>query len=470
MSKQTPSAPDYAGATQAQSAASQNLTEQQTWANRPNINTPFGQQTWSVTPTWDPTTQQYLNSWTQDTNLTPEAQASLDSQMRIGQGRSDLAESLLGRAKNDFSQPIDWNSFDPLAETPNAGNYDTNSLPSYGALPTSRQYTPEAIQRSLDTSGLTQIDPSQRYYSNAGDAIYNQFSSRAEPQFTRDTDALRTQLYNQGLREGDQAYDEGMRKLRESQNDARQQASYQATIGAGNEAQRMFGMDSGARQQQFGERSAQGAFANQAAQQALQQQLGIGNQGFQQESSLAALQNQQRQQAGNEQLAFGGQNFNENMNAAEFQNRNRQQQIAEEMQRRGASLNEINSILSGQQVGMPSSPEFNTSGRAQAPDYLGAANSQYGSQMNAFNAQQQQNQSLLQGAAMLAMMFSDIRLKDDIIFRGMDAAGIRWYSYRYIWDHPDIRHVGVMAHEVSHIPGVVHVHPSGYLMVDYGRL
>ncbi len=499
MSKSTPKAPDYAGAAQAQADSSREVTEQQTWANRPTINTPFGQQTWSVTPQWDPSTQQYLNTWEQNTNLTPESQAALDSQLRLTQGRSDLAEGLLGRVQDEYGEPMDWSQFQSLANTPQANqygssglsdfgqtpdvpNYDAGALPgrgrqlqgsdyqsmlaglpSRGQGPNQETYSPESIQRSLDTSGLQEIDPSERYYGNAGDAIYNQFASRAEPQFTRDSDSLRTQLYNQGLREGDQAYDREFEKLRQSQNDARQQASYQATIGAGQEASRMYGMDLGTRQQQFGERSTGGAFANQAAQQALQQQLGIGGQRFsqglaggqyadsqrqaalgeqfgaadrgfseqqaganqsdaqrqaalaeqlgigaqqfQQQSSAAGMNDTRRQQQAQEQLAFGQNRFAEQMQAANFQNQGRQQQIAEEMQRRGFSLNEIQALLSGQQVGMPNMPAFNNASRAEGNQALTAANMTGQSQLDAFNAQQQGLQSLFGGITRLGMGF-----------------------------------------------------------------
>jgi DNA-binding transcriptional MerR regulator len=421
--KSTPPAPDYAGAAQQQADSSREVTEQQTWANRPTINTPFGQQTWAVTPVWDPSTGQYLNTWEQNTNLTPEAQSALDSQMNLQQGRSNLAEGLLGRAQEEYGQPMDWSQFEQLADTPDGATY-----------------RPEDLQRNLSTSGMQDVDPSQRYYDDASNAIYNQFASRAEPQFTRDTDALRTQLYNQGLREGDEAYDREVQKLRESQGDARQQASYQATIGGGQEAARMHGMDSGTRAQQFGERTASGNFYNQAAQQALNQQVGVG-------------QN----------------NFNQGMQQANYQNTLRQQQIAEAMQQRGFSLNEINAIISGQQVGMPSMPGFNSAQRSEGVQALSAANMQHDADMDAFNAQQQQMQGLMQGGMSAAMMFSDIRLKEDIIFRGMEA-GLRWYEYRYIWDSEDVRHIGVMAHEVEHIPGAVVMHPSGYKMVNYGLL
>lgn len=562
MSKSAPKAPDYTAAAQAQADSSREVTEQQTWANRPTINTPFGSQTWDVTPKWDPSTQQYLNTWEQNTTLTPESQAALDSQMRLTQGRSDLAEGLLGRVQDEYGEPMDWSQFQQLASTPQANNYGTQGLPEFGSTPEvpnydvnalpgrgqqlqgndyqsmlanlpnrgqgpgQEQYTPEQIQRSLDTSGLQSVDPSQRYYGSAGDAIYNQFSSRAEPQFTRDTDALRTQLYNQGLREGDEAYDREMVKLRQSQNDARQQASYQATIGSGQEASRMHGMDLGTRGQQFGERSSIGAFANQAAQQALnqqlgiggqrfaqgmegaqfadsqrqaalgeqfgaadrgfseqqagadqsdaqraaalQEQLGVGSQRFQQQSAAAGMNDTRRQQAGQEQLAFGQNRFAEQMQAANFQNQGRQQQIAEEMQRRGFSLNEIQALLSGQQVNMPNMPGFNSASRSEGNQALTAANMQGQAALDSFNAQQQGLQGLMSGISGGAMMFSDRRLKKNIRRVGEHDKGYPLYRFEYKWEPPHDGHIGVMADEID--PRYVFRDSSGYLKVDYGLL
>lgn len=428
MSKSAPAAPDYAGAANAQAESSREVTEQQTWANRPTINTPFGQQTWEVTPTWDPSTGQYLNSWTQNTNLTPESQAALDSQMRIQQGRSGLAESLLGRAENEYGDTMDWSKFDQLAKTPQG-----------------QQYTPEQIQRSLDTSGMQNVDPSQRYSKQAEDAIYGQWSNRMDPQFTRDTDQLRTQLHNSGLKEGDQAYDIEMEKLRQSQGDARTNAQYQATIGAGEEASRMFGMDSGTRAQQFQERQAGGAFANSAAQQAM-----------------------------NQQLQTGQANFNQGMQGAEYQNRLRQQQISEEMQRRGFSINEINAILTGQQVGMPSMPGFNTAQRSEGNQALTAADMQGQAALDAFNAQQQQQQSMMSGIAGGAMMFSDRRLKKNITQLGIDANGLHKYVFDYVWEPSGEmlrgRHIGYMADEVEKLYPDCVFDMHGWKVVDYSRI
>jgi DNA-binding transcriptional MerR regulator len=425
MSKSAPAAPDYGAAAAAQADSSREVTEQQTWANRPTINTPFGQQTWSTTPQWDPSTGQYLNTWTQNTNLTPEAQKALDSQMDITQGRSDLAKGLLGRTQEEYGQPMDWSNFEDMGANPDVPNY-----------------TPEQIQRGLDTNGMQNVDSSDKYYNQAGDAIFNQWKDRNEPQFGKDTDALRTQLYNQGLKEGDAAYDQAMQKQRESQTDARNQASYDATIGAGQEASRMYGMDSSLRGQQFGERQAQGAFANSAASQAMNQQLGIGQQ-----------------------------QYGQKMQGANYQNQLRQQQIAETLQKRGFSLNEINSILSGQQISMPNMPSFNTANRSEGQQSLQAADMQGQHDLDVFNAQQAATQGLMSGVGG-AMMFSDRRLKKNVEYIRDDImTGLPAYMFHYVWEDDSIpKHYGFMADEVEKkFPDAV-IEFHGYKAVNYGRL
>lgn len=64
--------------------------------------------------------------------------------------------------------------------------------------------------------------------------------------------------------------------------------------------------------------------------------------------------------------------------------------------------------------------------------------------------------------------FSDRRLKREVEPIGADANGLPWYSYRYLWDAPNVRRVGVMADEAP--PHAVSQHPSGFLVVDYAAL
>lgn len=76
--------------------------------------------------------------------------------------------------------------------------------------------------------------------------------------------------------------------------------------------------------------------------------------------------------------------------------------------------------------------------------------------------------SMAGSALQIASLFSDRRLKTGITPLGQRGEH-NWYRYRYVWDAPDVTREGVMADEVMHT-GAVSVHPSGYLMVDYGAL
>ena len=417
MSKSVPDSPDYTGAAEASAQSSKEVTNMQTFANRPDQVTPWGSTTWSNAAVIDPATGQPVTAWQQNTTLTPEAQRALDAQLGVTADRSELASSLVPRLQNEYGSAMDWSNFTPMSGGLDAPTYDPNSL-----------------NRSISTAGLPGLDPSSKYYDAAGDALYGKFQDRADPRFAREEDQLRTRLTNQGLREGDAAWDNAMQDFSQNKNDAYSQAAYDATLKSGEEAQRMLGMDASTRGQLFGENSTQAAFGNQAAGQAMQ---------------------------------FGQTNFGNQQTANNYNNTLRQQQIAEAMQQRGFSLNEINAILSGQQVNMPSMPGFSNATKSDATNYLGAAQMQGQYNLDAYNAQQQATQGMISGIGSVAggaMMFSDRRLKRNIKLIG-EFKGYNLYEFDYVWGEHAI---GVMADEVD--PRHVVRHPSGYDMVDYGSL
>ncbi len=313
-------APNYEAAAEATGESSRDVTNMQTWANRPNQNTPWGSTTWQSQAAIDPSTGKPMTQWTQNTTLTPEAQQALEDQFAIQGGRSNIARELLPRAQQEYGQAMDWSGFKNLADAPQAGQ----------------------IKSGLGADA-TQVNPSQRYYNEAGDALMSQYNARMEPKQQRETAALETQLRNRGFNPGDQGYDQALADMRQSQGDQNSQAAFQAAQLAGQEGSRMYGMDMGARQQQMDE-------------------LGFGNQAT-------------------------GQQYGMDTQSANYQNTLRQQQISEAMQQRGFSLNEINALISGQQVGMPSMPGFQGAGRAAGVDYSGAAQNQYQADQNAANAQ-----------------------------------------------------------------------------------
>lgn len=73
--------------------------------------------------------------------------------------------------------------------------------------------------------------------------------------------------------------------------------------------------------------------------------------------------------------------------------------------------------------------------------------------------------------AQIAGMFSDGRLKDDVKTISHDGKGRRWVTFRYKWDPPGTKYVGVIAQEIlASDPDAVSAHDSGFYRVDYSKL
>lgn len=359
MSKSVPATPDYVGAAQQTAQASAATTEAQTVANRPNVNTPWSQQTWNATPTWDPTTGTYVNQWTQNTNLVPQAQQALNSQLGAQAKISDTANTLAGQENQQATQPLDWSSFQSLGQTPQAQTYNQPNLKS-----------------SIDTSGVRPVDSSNTYANNAANSAFQQYTNRNQPLQDRATSRLDTQLQNQGLRSGDAAYDDAMLQLRNQQSDANTQASLGATQFGVQGGQIMQGEDLANNQNQFNQSGTQATFANSAAQSALQNQL-----------------------------ASGAQTYGQQSQSANYQDQLRQQQISEDLTKRGFTTNEINAMLTGQQVQTGPSPQFNASGASQPTNYSTAAQNAYGGDLNAANLSNSQTSNTLGTVAGVAAAF-----------------------------------------------------------------
>jgi hypothetical protein len=460
-SKSSPAPPDYVGAAKEQAAASAELTNMQTYANRPEVSTPFGGQTWSTQAVTDPATGQQVTQWTQNTTLAPQLQQALDSQMAVQQGRSDLAQGFMQNVANSYQNPFNWQGM-PDRVMPNAPTTLQGNVADYAqGLQTGFGRT--GMQMGLDRSGLNDIPT---YDMNSRNQIADDLMARMQPTHDRQAQGLQSQLTNQGFQVGSEAYNKAMGDLMGAQSRER----FNALDMAGNEAQRMYQTGMGARQQGWQELLGSGNFVNSAQ-----------AQNFGQNQTLAGFNNAALGQAGNMDInrmqamnQAAGQAFNFGSQYADQMARMRQQAISEEQLRRAIPLNEMNALLTGQQVGMPSMPSFNTAQRAETPQLLNATNMQYQANLAQSNAQNAGFDSMLSSATGLAgaampYMFSDARLKTDIRKIGEVAAGISLYRYR--WVGSTIESEGVLAQEVQKVrPDLVRKHASGYLQVNYGGL
>jgi hypothetical protein len=433
-SKATPAPPDYRGAAEEQSAASRENVMLQNYANRPVINTPFGSQSWQTASQTDPATGLPVTQWTQNVNLDPGLESALESQIGTQLARSNLAQGFTGRVAEAYEQPFDWQNLPGMTLPGEAGQLQTEVA----------DYSP-GLATAYNFGGLPEIPT---YDTNYRNEVAETLMEQMLPVQDYQRQQLETQLANQGFRVGTEGYKRALDELGERQSRER----YQALNTAGSEAQRLYGMQMGSRTQGVQEAMAQGNLQNRA----LGQASGLDLSSMQARNAAVA-----QQQALNQQYGSA-------MNTA------RQQAIAEQAQQRGMSLNELNALLSGQQVNMPSFPSFTAAGRAETPQYLDAAGMQYNAALDAFNAKQAGLGGLMSGAFSLGsaalgnpFAFSDIRLKSNIQRVGTHPIGVGIYEYD-IFGH---RERGVIAQELQRIkPSLVRQHDSGYLTVNYGAL
>jgi hypothetical protein len=188
-----PPAPDYTGAAQATAAGNVDAARFATKANRVSQYTPYGSQTYTNGINGDP------DQWRSDINLSPTGQKLLDYQNAASMGLGDQTTQALGRVDNALSQPFDYGSVQDVQ-----------------------------------------------------DAAYKAQTDRLDPQWQQRQGMTETQLVNQGLRPGTEAYDNAMRDFNVGRNDAYGQARQNAI----NTAPQTYQMASALRNQPLNELNA----------------------------------------------------------------------------------------------------------------------------------------------------------------------------------------------------------------------
>lgn len=169
MSKpKAPPQPDYVGAANAQGQANIDAARVSAKLSNPNVITPFGTQTVSFNGD-TPTVNQ---------SLTPEAQKLYSQQLGIQGGLSEAAQSGIGNVRRILGSP-----------------FDASSLP----------------QAPI----------------NAGTTAQNAIMQRLQPQIDRNRNMRETELANQGIMRGSEAYQNAQSDLGNQENDLYSQAALQ---------------------------------------------------------------------------------------------------------------------------------------------------------------------------------------------------------------------------------------------------
>jgi len=331
-SPKAPPAPDYQSAAEATAAGNLKNIQWQTEANRPDIYTPFGSETWS---------NDGKNNWTQTVTLTPETQAALASQQKIQQNQSSLANTLQQQVAKTLSQPFN---------SPELSKY-LNTVPGVNTTFTGF----DASGNPVDTNAPQWSDENRQ---KAIDAAYQAQIGLVKPTWEQNNKGLDEKMRLQGLTPGTEAYNIAMQNQLRVQAQQENQISNQAVLTG----------------DQIANSDYQSALAGYKAKLDGQgQQFGQDMAAYGADSSAQQLSNAAQQQKFAQQMGTYGATYEE------------------AMQRYLQPLNSMNAVLTGQQVQSPSFQRGATAGVAQGADYLGAANlyGQYASGQAAADAASQ---------------------------------------------------------------------------------
>jgi hypothetical protein len=382
--------------------------------------------------------------------LTPQAQQTLDAQMRVqtalanlGQTGATNAQNVLNTPFNPTLNPIQSSAYNnipgynPVAvqdvqgdlkadiyglarANTNANTYglassDVNAN-TYGLA---RGEVP--LQYGLNTSNLTQMP------TNAGISAQQAILSRLDPTIQAGDTSFKQALANQGLAPGTEAFDAAMRNREASKNDLYNQAALQGinidmaarqqglnelnTVGTfGNQAQLA---GAGLYNQAVGQNFGQGVTANQLQNQAIAQNFGQGVTADQLYNSAVGQNFNQALAAQQANNAAQAQQYGQNLGyaqfgnqAAQFNNQATQQSLAQQSALRAQPLNEILGLMGGSQIQLPQFQGYQGAQVAPAPTFAGAqaqgqnAMQNYGIQQAGANAGMQGVTSLASAAAM----------------------------------------------------------------------
>jgi hypothetical protein len=392
-----PPAPDYAGAAVAQGAANLESARATARLSNPNTYTPYGTQI--VTYDGDtPTIRQ---------TLTPTAQKTLEAQQNVELQLANLGAKGATTASGVLDKPFSFGGPDvqtslgpteALKNAPSAGQYgmagsvNPNAYGQASSINAGQYGLAQGgvagpnLATSLDLSGVAKMPV------NAGMTGQEAIMSRLNPSLAKQRTSTETQLINQGLRPGTEAYDNAIKLLGEQETDARTQAVVQG-----------LNLDIGANQQGYGQALSSGQFGNQAQlagfganlqnqqalNQAIAQNYGQGMnaqqmqnaaiaQNFGQGTSAQALQNQaisqnygQGMSSSSAENARIAQQFNQAQQAAQFGNTAQQQALAQAIQSRQLPLNEITALMSGSQIQTPQFGAYSGANVQAAPIFAG---------------------------------------------------------------------------------------------------
>jgi hypothetical protein len=201
-----PPAPDYTGAAQATAQGNKEAAIAAQEGNMINQYTPYG----SVTYTQRGTSASGTPLWQQNVQLSPEQQAAYNKDVQMNAALQNVGIQGVGYVQSALDKPLSFQGMQELG-------------------------TPGQIQQA------------------ASDAAYQNAMRYVEPRLQRQQAALETQLANQGITRGSEAWNAAMQDANAQNQQIYEQAQNQAYLQGLTGAQQAYQQGLGTRQQQISE-------------------------------------------------------------------------------------------------------------------------------------------------------------------------------------------------------------------------
>jgi hypothetical protein len=325
-----PPAPDPVRTANAQADMNRESATTQYGLAATNQVTPFGTLNYRQIGTWDDGTPRFEAT----TALSREAQDTADKQLAIENRYADIAGQQLGRAQGLLSAPfnISRQNLPAPDPTPDLGPmpaaYDPANL---GAMPRGTDFGRLPAMPAVTAPDPASILPERR-------RIEDSLFARLNPQLDRSRAALETQLRNQGIAYGSEAWKAAIDDATREANDMRLAVAGQG----GNEQSRFFDMMSRASGQGFQQGMDVRNLAAAEDATRLAQDLGLRDRELQEQTDVV-----------DRQLAMRGMRGEEAQRAFANTTALRQQLINELLAERNQPLQELSTLMTGASPQMP---------------------------------------------------------------------------------------------------------------------
>lgn len=354
-----PAPVDNIGAAKMQGQQSRQTALFNTQLARANQITPTGSLKWNWTPELDAKGNidySKPGKWSSEATLSPQEQKIFDAGESAKVNLSSGAAEAATRARQSLSNPFNIHAAagDQIGTQTGLQNGDYSQVgPNFSNVDASQLiHSPESFLG--DKAAVTQ-------------ALYNKATQFYDPRYSRDEEALRSRLSNQGLDENSAAYKNQIDEFNRNKNDAYAGAVNNAIIG-GTQAQTA---------------DVQNLLASLTGAQ------GIQNQQFNEGQQYNTNQFQQ---------ALG--QFNTGTTAYNEANQARSQRLAEALQQRNMPLQDYQSFMSGapnNSIALSGNPGIgaNSAGVADTGNFQAAAQADYNQNKDAANVSNSNNANMM---------------------------------------------------------------------------